>query len=590
MNLKNDVGLETIPSFAVIFLNLIVMYYVFREKKTDYRFFLLFNAIVMIGYSASTYITLNLSGQDQFLLHACRIFTALCSLLMLTNLISFSLEFPRPLSNRVNRSLVRIGMLAVSIVASLGLFEPPVNVSRRADLVIYNNWEQIWSMEGPWPLLLGVCYLICLITILSVQYMTSSVHFQKNLARHLIYIVACPLIFVFLFSIFSTYVNYPLVPSIFFVSALISQLSTLIVVRQVETKRPLYLSRWIYFSITVLLGFVLASLVYNLYESLTTEVLMAPQIRSMILFTIIILVVTGSFSPVQAVFDRIMFSRAYEYRQLVREAQEELYATRARLRQAERLSVVGEMAAQIAHEIKNPLGPIKGYTQMMRSKLLESTHFPNRDIFLSQLEVIVEEVDNIDKKIHHLLDFSKRHDLKVEAQDINKVVERAATLLRLEAEALEEESARQGGQITIEENLDIDLPKVEFNRGRLEEVLSNLCRNALEARKDLNVEVILSTKAMKNDAGVEGVEISIKDNGVGISPRALRHLFEPFYTEKEGGTGLGLSIVRSHIQIHQGTIRFNLREQGGTYVSIWLPLKQPNSPNQADEMLNGANR
>lgn len=586
MNAKNDIGLETIPTIAVIFLNLIVIYYVFRERKTDYRFFLLFNALSMIGYSATTYFSLNVISEDNDLLQVSRSATAFFSLSMLCNLISFALEFPKTLSNSVNRMIIRVGVVIASVAASIGLFPPSLIVSRRSDFVIYNSWEQIWNMEGPSPLLLSVCYLVVLVVLLSVQYTTSTINFQKNLARHLIYIVACPLIFVFLFSVFSTYVNYPLVPSVFFITALISQLSTLVVVRQVETKRPLYLSRWIYFSITVLVGFVLASLVYNLYESLAEEVLMAPQIRATILITIVVLVIAGSFSPVQSFFDRFMFSRAYEYRQLVREAQEELYATRARLRQAERLSVVGEMAAQIAHEIKNPLGPIKGYTQMMRSKLEGSPQFPDRDLFLSQLEVIVEEVENIDRKIHHLLDFSKRHDLKVEEQDINKVVERAATLLRLEAEALEEESARQGGHIMIQENLTKDLPLVEFNRGRIEEVLSNLCRNALEARKGYSVEVSLATTPKTNDAGVEGVEISIADNGVGISERALRHLFEPFYTEKVGGTGLGLSIVRSHIQIHEGSIRFTPRQEGGTLVEIWLPIKQnPNQTFKGNEQL-----
>ncbi|MDX1973661.1 MAG: ATP-binding protein [Candidatus Sumerlaeia bacterium] len=573
MNTSSELGLETIPSIAVLFLNLIVMYYVFRERKTEYRIFLLLNALAMTGYTICTWYSLNFQAYESPWLRVYRSGTAFFSLLMLANLIGFALEFPTPLSRPFTRSAVRIAIVLASGIAALGLYKPEFEILRRTDFVIFSSWAQIWRLEGPFPLMLGVLYFIVLSILLSVQYATSTVKYQKNLARHLIYIVACPLIFIVLFSLFSTSIGYPLVPSLFFTTAVISQFSTLVVVRQVETKRPLYLSRWIYFSITVLVGFVLASLLYNLYESLTNEVLLTAQVRNTILITILLFVLVGSFPQVQAIFDRIMFSRAYEYRQLVLEAQEELNATRERLRQAERLSVVGEMAAQIAHEIKNPLGPIKGYTQMMRMHLLSSTDFPNRTQFLDHLEVIVEEVENIDRKIHQLLDFSKRQEMHMEVQDLNRVVERAAVLLRIEAESLEVEN-RETGRILVQEELDPKLPQVEFNRNRLEEVLSNIGRNALEARKDTGLLISISTRACKDENGVEGVEICLEDNGIGISKGALNNLFQPFYTEKKSGTGLGLSIVRSHIQVHQGKIVFNLRESGGTTVNIWLPLRQ----------------
>jgi len=311
-------------------------------------------------------------------------------------------------------------------------------------------------------------------------------------------------------------------------------------------------------------------MVYTIYESISGTVLLTPTINVTIAITMILVLVAGSLPPVQAVFDRLMFSRAWEYRQLVREAQSELNETRQRLRQAERLSVIGEMAARIAHEIKNPLGPIKGYTQMMREKLDRMEDFPERESFLRKLSIISEEVESIDGRVRHLLDLARKPAVRMKEEDINKIVNRAATLLRLEAETLQGDRLVREELVFVEEDLAPALPHVVCSRPLIEEALFNICRNAFEAIGGRG-RIRLKTRTRTNSNGTEGVEMVVEDDGHGISEEALRHLYEPFYTEKHGGTGLGLSIVKGHIETHQGTLQIRRVERRGTRVTIWLP-------------------
>lgn len=562
-------GLTSIPLLALIILNLIVIYYVFREKqRTTYRFFLTINSTLLIIYAVSFHTWY--SEKIPFFL---TIYT-LTSLLLAANILIFSLENPQLLTSGLNKTFLRITLFALPFLAFLGWNISEVSAARAEETVVFTSWIFLWRAEGGYPLLMLGIYLVVTLIVLPVQYLQTKEQYLKNLPRHLIFLLACPIIFILFFSVFSNMTSrdeVSLIPSPTFTLGFIAQMMTLLVVRQVETKRPLYLSRWIYYSIIVVLGFLFSSLLDALYEAITQDRLLAPQIRMTILVTIVCVIVAGSFRPVQAIFDRLMFSRAYEYRQLVLEAQTELTETREQLRQAERLSVVGELAAQIAHEIKNPLGPIKGYTQMMKAKIEKLENFQHKESFLRHLDIIAEEVQTIDGKVHHLLDLSKRQDMSVQEENINKMVERAAILLRLEAETLAADVTTKPESVVVLENLEKDLPKVECNRARVEEILMNICRNAFEARTHSDTTIELSTKAKRNKEGTEGIEITVADNGKGIDQMDLERIFDPFFTSKKSGTGLGLAIVKSHINLHQGSIKFSAREEGGTEVKIWLP-------------------
>ncbi len=560
--------IQTIPAAAVILLNSIVLFYVWRERhRTRSGLFLALNALALILWT----LTLRYETATEDVLTYYRL-TAFASSLIPVNLLIFAVSRPTPISP-VWRDTRHLYLLFIPIVfipfmtdygAALRFLE--------GRIFIHASWRQLWAAEGGVILLLNTMFLTFAIVGLAVRYNTADSGPERNLPRHLLLSVGGPVLFSALFSILSSPSRVALIPSPALVLAVIAQLSILAVIRQEEVLRPLYLSRWIYYSIIVLIGFILSIAIYTIYEAVSGAVLLTPTIHLTIAITTIVVLTAGSLPPVQAVFDRLMFSRAWEYRQLVREAQTELNETRQRLRQAERLSVIGEMAARIAHEIKNPLGPIKGYTQMMREKLQNMDDFPERESFLRKLAIVSEEVESIDGRVRHLLDIARKPAVEMQREDVNKIVNRAATLLRLEAETLQGDRLVREELVFIEEDLAPSLPDVVCSRTLIEEALFNLCRNAFEAIGGRG-RIRLRTRARVGEGGAEGVEIVVEDDGLGISEEALRHLYEPFYTEKRGGTGLGLSIVKGHIETHRGTLSFVRGSRRGTTVTAWLPLR-----------------
>ncbi|MBX3728552.1 MAG: hypothetical protein KF858_05155 [Candidatus Sumerlaeia bacterium] len=563
--------LTSIPTSALVLLNLIVIVFVVRERKrTQSGGFLLLNAAALILWSAG----MQLWRAVPHSLAALWLHT-LASLLICANLAYYAATRPRPLMPAFERNWnARLAFFLPAVMLSFyGDYGTAVEL-RGVNAFVYRSWSDLWLSEGHLPLLGQTGLLMATVIMLAMRTREVSHRPDRNLPRHLAAAIVAPSLFFLLFGIVISYHPMTLLPSPSLLLALIAQLAILVVIRQEEIERPLYLSRWIFYSITVLVGFFIAHLLFTLYESVTATVLLAPTVRATILLTIVVLVVMASIPGVQTVFDRLMFRRAWEYRQLVRAAQQELFETRVRLRRAERLSVVGEMAARIAHEIKNPLGPIKGYTQMMREQLERMDDFPQRTRFLRHLEIIAEEVETIDRKVRHLLDMSRQPALTVEAEDINRMVARAATLLRLEAESLGTEDGPAPHAIRVREMLDPALPLVPCNRPRLEEALYNLCRNAFEA-VGRSGTITLRTRREQADDGRPGVAIVIEDDGPGFSEAARIHLFEPFYTEKDTGTGLGLSIVKSHVELHGGAVTFREREEGesGTLATLWLPLE-----------------
>ncbi len=561
--------LQFIPTIALVLLNLIVIFYVFRVRdRTRSGFFLVVNAMSLILWSGGFELWRSLN-YEPFILAL----PGLAAMLIPANFLYFAGSRPMVLSPTWESPWLAIFIFLPPVASALLWDYNNTSILRRSHPYIYPNWTEMWASEGGWPLILTVLFLIFTIILLVIRHTKAPSGPDRNLPRHLLLAVGGLFLFALLFSFTTSHRRITMIFSPSLVMALMAQIGIFVVIRQEEVQRPLYLSRWIYYSIIVLVGFLASHVIYTMYESLTAQVLLAPTVRFTILATITVVLIGGSLPPVQALFDRLMFSRAWEYRQLVREAQDELYETRERLRQAERLSVVGEMAARIAHEIKNPLGPIKGYTQMMREKLDQMEDFPQRATFLRHLSIISEEVETIDSKVRHLLDLARKPDLTTKPEDINKIVERAAILLRLEAETVVQGQNRTGPALTIHEDLDSKLPIVFCNRPRIEEALSNICRNAFEAVGGKGT-ITLKTRRTKNSEGIDGVEILVIDDGPGLSDSAKERLFEPFFTEKKGGTGLGLSIVKSHMDLHKGTVNFEPAERRGTRVALWMPVRQ----------------
>jgi signal transduction histidine kinase len=563
--------LQTIPASALILLNVILFIYAWREReRSPSAFFLALSSMMLVLWSSGAGLgrafgyprwTMTLVMMPYVLLPA--IF------------LQYVLIRPVPLLKRIHPLLVAcvvgpsVGVLGWDVLRRLN---PREDIGDPIPRLIYSSLRELVVVEGWLVLAHAMVAGCCVLWVLGRRQILARTAMEERLAKHLFMPMASAVIFFLVFSTVSLVTPMVLVPGVGFLWIVTIQVAILVVIRFEEIDRPLYLSRWIFYATIILVGFILGSLADTLWESIMNERLSLFSARAALVGTMAVVFAVAHLPVLQSFFDRLLARQAWEYRELVRAAQTELYDTRERLRQAERLSVVGEMAARIAHEIKNPLGPIKGYTQMMLEKLENTDDFKQRDAFVRNLTIISQEVEAIDRKVRLLLGMARQADVILAPVNLNDIADRAAMLLRLEAEALAGDPGEQRRSIRIFDDFDSALPPVPCNRSRIEEAISNLCRNAFEAVGDRG-EVTLRTREAEGPEKRKGVVVRVEDNGPGFTETARAHLFEPFYTERPRGTGLGLTIVKSHVEIHGGTIDFQSRPGGGTIASIWLPLE-----------------
>ena len=234
-------------------------------------------------------------------------------------------------------------------------------------------------------------------------------------------------------------------------------------------------------------------------------------------------------------------------------ANRELAESQEKLVRYERLSAVGAVAAQVAHDIRNPLTAIGGFAR----RILKHKHDiqPNQNY----LEIIVQEVDRMERILSDLLCFSKPPDIVKKPADINMVLHNTIDIYRpiLEQHAIE-----------YCENLDPDMPAIAIDTAHMQRVFDNLVKNALEAMQESNGARLTVTSG--HDAA--SAYITIADTGVGIRARDADKIFDPFFTNKASGSGLGLTLAAQVIQAHGGTIAWHAYEPRGTCFVITLPL------------------
>jgi two-component system nitrogen regulation sensor histidine kinase GlnL len=241
---------------------------------------------------------------------------------------------------------------------------------------------------------------------------------------------------------------------------------------------------------------------------------------------------------------------------------------REEVSERERQESYGHIAAGIAHEVKNPLGGIRGAAELIG---MDASNKRGRKV--SQL--IVREVDRISNLVDELMVFARGDRLELENVNIHRPLD---TLLDL----LELESGYEN--IEIKRLYDPSLPEIQADPARLQQVFLNLARNAMQAMEETGGTLILSTRMSLEHRVVSPdgqllptIEISFEDNGPGI-PADLHHrLSTPFFTTKRKGTGLGLSVARHWIRRHDGRLQISSAPGRGTRVDVYLPLR-PFSP------------
>lgn len=229
-----------------------------------------------------------------------------------------------------------------------------------------------------------------------------------------------------------------------------------------------------------------------------------------------------------------------------------------RLRRAERLATLGQVAAGIAHEIRNPLVGI-GSTA---SLLLDDTD-PN-DTRRHDLDVILQETRRLDRIVNQIIDYARPREVVPVAFDMAQLVQEVGKVL-------DEPLARK--QATIHLSAPAPPYTIQADRDQFKQVLLNVVQNALEATPPGKAITVTLTQQSR---GVEpGLEIAVTDRGSGISPTHLPHVFEPFFTSgKPRGTGLGLAICRNILDAHGGEITLESELGSGTTVRVWCPLRQ----------------
>jgi signal transduction histidine kinase len=217
------------------------------------------------------------------------------------------------------------------------------------------------------------------------------------------------------------------------------------------------------------------------------------------------------------------------------------------MRQKEKLAVIGQMATAIAHEIKNPLSSLKGFTQLQQEKDKgDDQYYP----------IMLNEIDRINGIVNDLLILGKPNTAIKKPKNLTDIIQYVLSVIDPHA---------QRKDILIEYDVD-DSTVLLCDENQLKQVFINLIKNAMEAMPDGGMVTIDSE--VKGDRAF----LSVRDEGCGIPPEKLAKLGEPFYTTKQNGNGLGLMVSKKIIEEHEGTFNIESQLERGTSVIITLPI------------------
>ena len=242
------------------------------------------------------------------------------------------------------------------------------------------------------------------------------------------------------------------------------------------------------------------------------------------------------------------------------DAEQKLHQLQAELLQVSRVSGMGAMASAFAHELSQPLGATMNYLNAVR-RMLEEVAGPETQRPLDGTQRAIAEVARAGQIIQRLRQFIQKGRTERTWEHLGKVVEGASAL------ALVGTADRS---IKIRFDIPADLPPVHIDRVQIQQVVTNLVRNAVEAMFESSTRELTIAAAVGRDTVVE---IAVTDTGPGITPEIAQNLFKPFLTTKENGMGVGLSICKSIVQAHDGELRAEPNPKGGTIFTFSLPLR-----------------
>jgi two-component system sensor histidine kinase HydH len=243
--------------------------------------------------------------------------------------------------------------------------------------------------------------------------------------------------------------------------------------------------------------------------------------------------------------------RLDESHRKLREQTDILFQTEEQLRRADRLSALGELSAGMAHEIRNPLGAIKGAVE-----ILKDDYSPDEAKY-EFIGILIKETDRLNRIVQEFLGFARPKIPEFQPADVNEAIESVLTLTAQES--------RKAG-VMVEKRLDPSIGKRSIDAGMLKQAFLNLILNAIQAMPNGGILTI--------ESSIQGrvLIVKISDTGTGIPEENRKKLFSPFFTTKKSGTGLGLAITYRIIENHRGTIDVASEPGKGTTFTVKIPV------------------
>jgi signal transduction histidine kinase len=420
-----------------------------------------------------------------------------------------------------NESLLSKGSLAVvSLVSTAGAVSQFTPLGTRPGFHL--------SLIAYICIVLGVCYL-------SLLYHVKRLSFSTEKRRLSYLLLACPAAAFICLIDLSGYLGYPFAPVSGLVLSALLYFTLLIVAYPQLSELHHFFARALVIAVSTLAG---AAIIYLVSFFFSNNML---PFASVLMMSFLIII---SITPVKMML-KIVFNFLYPKSKDVFTS---LYEFDEKL-EKEKALMLAEMAPVFAHEIRNPLGSIKGAAQCLQPEAATEEQG-------QLLKVIIDEVNRLNTVVSQFLDYARPAGGKIRSQDINTVVLRTISIIA---------ANRMTGNVEIYQELQEGLPQVNIDEQQMLQVMINISLNAIEAMPD-GGRLTFKTSKMETAEG-PAVCVSIQDTGSGIRPEILKNIFKPFYTTKESGVGLGLAICRRIIREHGGSIRVkSIAGQGSAFV------------------------
>jgi nitrogen-specific signal transduction histidine kinase len=329
---------------------------------------------------------------------------------------------------------------------------------------------------------------------------------------------------------------------------------------------PIYflpvVSAAIYFgTVGALAWTTVASLAYlSLLFPALEEVDLTPEGKGILAIRVLFFYIAGILVNRFAVENRRQVHRLQDLSEKLEETNRQLRRAEADARRAERLAALGQLSAGLAHEIRNPLGVIKGSADMLSRKVSGS-----EPLVAELAGYISSEVNRLNALVVRFLDFARPSKLELRPERVPEIVDRA-----LEAAT----ASFPNAGVKIERQYAPNLPEIPADAQLCEQVFVNLITNAFQAMQaqDASLEKTLRLSIVPEIAnGEPGVGVIVEDSGPGVPPELREQIFNPFFTSKKEGVGLGLSIVAKIVDDHRGTIRLEENTPRGARFHVFFP-------------------